>query len=117
MNSTVSQTVIINGLQSILEFKPNSDMKLFKSLIDCSSDNLTLNDINSLRRIKLFNDDLLFESISTKCHQLILDNQLKDTQLSELNSQIRTLNEENRFYRNESMYWYRTYCYEFNRFK
>jgi len=115
MNSSVSQTIIINGLQSILEFKPNTDMRLFESLInleDCSTE-----DIKSLRSVKLFSDDLLFESISTKYHQLILDNQLKDTQLSELNSQIRTLNEENRFYRNESMYWYRTYCYEFNRFK
>jgi hypothetical protein len=93
MNSSVSQTIIINGLQSILEFKPNTDMRLFESLInleDCSTE-----DIKSLRSVKLFSDDLLFEFILNKYNILIRDIEVKDMTISELTFKVENLNAEN----------------------
>jgi hypothetical protein len=77
----ISQTMIIFALQKIYDSNPDSDMKQFEKLINfelCSID-----DINALRSIKIFSDDLLFEIITNKCKALQVENArlLKDRKL------------------------------------
>jgi BTB/POZ domain-containing protein 9 len=68
----ISQTMIISALQTIYDSNPDSDMKQFEKLIDfelCSID-----DINALRSIKIFSDNMLFEIIINKYKALQVEN-------------------------------------------
>jgi hypothetical protein len=103
----VSQTAIIYALRNIRSLKPELNIKTFQTLI--IFDKCTINDIKELRKINLFDDDLLFEVITSKSIKLSISEKQKTEEISKLRSGNQKLvseifkwkNEKSAFFKNQ----------------
>jgi hypothetical protein len=100
----VSQTAIIYALRNIRSLKPELNIGTFQKLI--IFDKCTINDIKGLRKINLFNDDLLFEVITSKSIKISMSEKQKTEEISKLRSENqRLLNEKLKWKNEKSAFW------------
>jgi hypothetical protein len=100
----VSQTAIIYALRNIRSLKPKLNIGAFQTLI--IFDKCTINDIKELRKINLFNDDLLFEVITSKSMKISMSEKQKTEEISKLRSENqRLLNEKLKWKNEKSAFW------------
>lgn len=85
----VSQTAIVYALRSIRLSMPELNIETFQSLI--MFDKCTINDIKELRKINLFDDVLLFEVITSKSMEVMINNEKKNQEISKLKSDNKNL--------------------------
>ncbi len=95
----VSQTAIIYALRNIRSLKPELNIETFQTLI--IFDKCTINDIKELRKINLFDDDLLFEVITNKSMKISISEKQKTEEISKLRNENHRLESEKFKWKNE----------------